>query len=64
MRSSSERRMSIIETLSERRSDSIDNLAFEFGVSRRTMRNDKHTSNRQSDKFALNLIASMNSFHC
>ena len=40
MRSSSERRMSIIETLSERRSDSIDNLAFEFGVSRRTMRND------------------------
>lgn len=40
MRSPSERRMSIIETLSERRSDSIDNLAFEFGVSRRTMRND------------------------
>ena len=40
MRSSSERRMSIIEKLSERRSDSIDNLAFEFGVSRRTMRND------------------------
>ena len=40
MRNPSERRMSIIETLSERRSDSIDNLAFEFGVSRRTMRND------------------------
>ena len=42
MRNPSERRMSIIETLSERRSDSIDNLAFEFGVSRRTMRNDCH----------------------
>lgn len=40
MRNPSERRMSIIETLCERRSDSIDNLAFEFGVSRRTMRND------------------------
>ena len=40
MRNPSERRMSIIETLSERRSDSIDNLALEFGVSRRTMRND------------------------
>lgn len=40
MRSPSERRMSIIETLNLRRNDSIDNLAFEFGVSRRTMRND------------------------
>ena len=40
MRNPSERRMSIIETLSERRSDSIDNLAFELEVSRRTIQRD------------------------
>ena len=40
MKSTSERRQLILEKLSERRYDTIDNLSFEFGVSRRTMRYD------------------------
>lgn len=35
-----ERRMCIVEALSKRRRDTIDNLAFEFNVSRRTIRYD------------------------
>lgn len=38
--SANERRMQIIEVLCDRRHESIDNLAFEFGVSRRTIRYD------------------------
>lgn len=40
MRNTTERRQMIIETLCERRHDKIANLAFEFGVSERTMRYD------------------------
>ena len=36
----SERRMAILETLCERRHESIDNLAFEFEVSIRTIKYD------------------------
>lgn len=35
-----ERRMQILEVLCDRRHESIDNLSFEFGVSRRTIRYD------------------------
>lgn len=35
-----ERRMEIIETLCHRRHETMSNLAFEFGVSIRTIRND------------------------
>lgn len=35
-----ERRICIIETMCKRRYDTIDNLAFEFNVSRRTIRYD------------------------
>ncbi|EOC99345.1 HTH domain-containing protein [Caldisalinibacter kiritimatiensis] len=35
-----ERRMEIIEVLCKRRQDTMANLAFEFGVSTRTIRND------------------------
>lgn len=35
-----ERRMAILETLCVRRKDTIENLAFEFGVSKRTIRYD------------------------
>lgn len=35
-----ERRMCLIETMCKRRYDTIDNLAFEFKVSRRTIRYD------------------------
>lgn len=35
-----ERRQAIIELLCERRCEKIDNLSFEFGVSRRTIEND------------------------
>lgn len=35
-----ERRMQILDVLCDRRHESIDNLAFEFGVSRRTIRYD------------------------
>lgn len=38
--SANERRMQILEVLCDRRHESIDNLAFEFGVSRRTIRYD------------------------
>lgn len=38
--SANERRMQIIEVLCDRRHEIIDNLAFEFGVSRRTIRYD------------------------
>ncbi|HUM84140.1 MAG TPA: DeoR family transcriptional regulator [Lachnospiraceae bacterium] len=40
MGSASERREKIIEALCMRRMDTIDNLASEFGVSRRTLRYD------------------------
>ena len=40
MRSTTERRQLIIETLCLRRNDTIDRLAEEFGVSRRTIRYD------------------------
>jgi DeoR/GlpR family transcriptional regulator of sugar metabolism len=36
----SERRQAIIEALNERRQDKVCNLAFEFGVSERTIRRD------------------------
>jgi len=35
-----ERRMAILETLCERRQDKVSNLAFEFQVTDRTIRND------------------------
>ncbi|WDC85754.1 HTH domain-containing protein [Caloramator sp. mosi_1] len=35
-----ERRMQIIEALCRRRQDTMKNLAFEFGVTERTIRND------------------------
>ncbi|MCX7903014.1 MAG: HTH domain-containing protein [Caloramator sp.] len=35
-----ERRMKIIEVLCQRRQDTMKNLAFEFGVTERTIRND------------------------
>ena len=35
-----ERRMAIIDVLSERRKEQVENLAFEFGVTERTIRND------------------------
>ena len=37
---SSERRQAILEALCERRHDKIENLAYEFNVSERTIRND------------------------
>ena len=37
---SSERRQAILEVLCERRHDKIENLAYEFHVSERTIRND------------------------
>lgn len=37
---SNERRNAILEVLSMRRFDTVENLAFEFGVSGRTIRND------------------------
>ena len=36
----SERREAILKVLCQRRQDKIDNLAFEFGVSVRTIKND------------------------
>ncbi len=36
----SERRQAILEALCERRKDKIENLAFEFNVTERTIRND------------------------
>ena len=35
-----ERRMEIIDILSERRKEQVDNLAFELNVTERTIRND------------------------
>ena len=35
-----ERRMSIIDILAERRKEQVENLAFEFNVTERTIRND------------------------
>jgi len=40
MRGVNERRMEIMETLCFRRQETMKNLAFEFGVSQRTIRND------------------------
>ena len=40
MQSAVERRQSILELMCERRHETIDNLAFEFGVDRRTIRRD------------------------
>ena len=40
MRATIERRQAIIEILCERRNETIDNLAFEFKVNRRTIRRD------------------------
>ena len=40
MRSTSERRQTLLECLCERRHDKVERLAAEFGVSERTMRND------------------------
>lgn len=40
MQSAIERRQEILETLSDRRFETIDNLAAQFGVSRRTIRYD------------------------
>lgn len=39
----SERQFSILEILEERRFETVDNLAFEFNVSRRTIRYDIET---------------------
>lgn len=41
--SANDRRMQILEVLCERRHDCIENLAFEFGVSERTIRYDIET---------------------
>ena len=43
MRATIERRQAIIEVLCERRYETIDNLAFEFSVNRRTIRRDIET---------------------
>lgn len=40
MQSTTERRQALFETICERRHETIDNLAFEFGVERRTIRRD------------------------
>ncbi|WP_313120330.1 DeoR family transcriptional regulator [Proteiniclasticum ruminis] len=40
MRGVNERRMEIMETLCFRRQETMKNLAFEFGVCQRTIRND------------------------
>lgn len=40
MRATTERRQAIIDILCKRRYETIDNLAFEFSVSRRTIRRD------------------------
>ena len=40
----SERREAILKVLCQRRQDKIDNLAFEFGVSVRTIKNDRNSS--------------------
>ena len=40
MRSANERRQLIMEALSDRRSDTVENLATEFGVSKRTIKYD------------------------
>lgn len=40
MQSALERRQSLLEVICERRYETIDNLAFEFGVDRRTIRRD------------------------
>lgn len=40
MESAAERRMAILEALSDRRRDTLDNLAFEFNVSKSTIRRD------------------------
>ena len=40
MRATIERRQAIIEILCDRRNETIDNLAFEFKVNRRTIRRD------------------------
>lgn len=40
MQSTTERRQSLLEIICERRFETIDNLAFEFGVERRTIRRD------------------------
>ena len=40
MQSTTERRLSILECLCARRHDTVSNLATEFGVSERTIRND------------------------
>lgn len=40
MKATTERRMAIMEILCERRYETIDNLAFEFSVERRTIRRD------------------------
>ena len=43
MKSTAERRVNLLVTLCRRRYDTADNLAFEFGVSERTIRNDLYT---------------------
>ena len=40
MQSALERRQEILEVLSDRRRDTVDNLAAEFGVSRSTIKRD------------------------
>ena len=45
----SERREAILKVLCQRRQDKIDNLAFEFGVSVRTIKNDIEELSRLSD---------------
>ena len=40
MQSTTERRQALLELICERRFETIDNLAFEFGVERRTIRRD------------------------
>lgn len=40
MQSANERRLALLETMCVRRYDKIDNLAFEFGVDRRTIERD------------------------
>lgn len=44
MQSAIERRQQVLEAISDRRTERIENLASEFGVSRRTIERDIQTS--------------------
>ena len=53
----SERREAILKVLCQRRQDKIDNLAFEFGVSVRTIKNDiEELSLTQSKQFVADTV--------